>query len=734
MKAKATKRLADLLGEGIDVHRCAAARALGVIGGPEVTTPLVQALLDEDPDVRVDAADALAVIEDKATAEKLMENLTGDPEGDVKKAAINALVAMRHPPLVPLLRALAESRAEDQVAWDEQAFYTDGWDAWDDIQLIAIKGLGAFGDEQGVDAILAALGDELGQDVSEHAFHALANMGKSGAEALRFMYEDGHPRLNRRIARAVGVSNNAGLDTLRSQMLEDDSPTIRAVALEHLGADDTRVVEMFGDKEASVRAAAVRHHGAAHLDALRGLIKDDAPEVRIEVFKIIATYPDSFSGKDEIDALKSTIEGDPQAARQGALALFALKGPKVAKGFTHVLSSQSVPREFRLGILETLEKAGEVAVPALLEVVGDPDRQLRLACLTTLANIASDDPNWPNDAGHGLLSALKGELVLPPEEPEVEQVEPEPEPAPVPDQAALDEIAREIDESLPLVAEDAAPGSTLQAIMANKPVEPAVEPKEIVLDEMQQRLLEKARTRKFSKRKVTWATEVAPYVDVQRFSARLLGQVVYDDVTQALVTALENDPDEEMTLAILFSLAEHASQNRQLPVDLRDSLQIHLNSETSEIRVLATRLTGYLSGDDSAEQLVTLARHEDPLVRVEAIQALERRNLADPALNDALNDPYLGAGIAAARALARISGDAAVDELVEFATRNDGIYRRDIGRLLGEFAPQAGAVRLLKLLNDEDRIQVWLVAIDALAELFQTQTTRQPDGHARLVA
>jgi HEAT repeat protein len=728
MRTKVTERLTHLLGEGIDVHRCAAARALGVIGGPEATTHLVEALLDEDPDVRVDAADALAVIEDKATADKLMENLTGDPEGDVKKAAISALVAMRHAPLLPLLRSLAVSRSEEQVAWDEEAFYTDGWDAWDDVQLIAIRGLGAYGDEDGVDAILAALGDEMGQDVSEHAFPALARMGNPGAEALRFMYEDGHARLNRRIARAVGQSDNPKLEALRSQMLEDTSPAIRAVALEHLSSDDTRLAGMFGDKDAGVRAAVVRHHGAAHLAALRDLIKDAAPEVRIEVFKVIASFPESFSGKDDVDALKSTIKGDPEAARQGALALFALKGPKVAKGFTHVLNSQSVPREFRLGILETLEKAGAAAVPALLEVAGDPDRQMRLACLTTLANIAADDPVWPNDAGHGLLSALKGELVLPPEEPEAEEVAPEP------DLAELEEIAREIDESLPLVAEDAAPGSTLQAIMANKPDIPTSEPPEIVLDEATQRLLDKALTRKFSKRKVTWATEVAPYLDVQRFSARLLGQVMQSDVTQALIAALKDDPDEELAQAILFSLAEHASQNSHLPETLNEILQAHLNSQTSEIRVLATRLIGFLPGDISTEMLPDLARHEDPLVRVEAIQALERRNQPDPVVTDALSDPYLGTGIAAARALARISCDTAVGDLIEFATRNDGIYRRDIGRLLGEYAPQKGAARLLDLLSNEDRKQVWLVAIDALAELFQTQSANQPTDQTRLVA
>jgi HEAT repeat protein len=729
MKTGMTQKLGALLKDGVDVHRCAAARALGIMKGPVAVAALRAALLDEDPDVRVDAANALALIQDKDTADKLMESLIGDPEADVKKAAMSALVAMRHAPVVALLRALAVSRAEDQIGWDEAAFYSDGWDAWDDIQLAAIRGLGEFEANEAVDDILTALADELGQDVSEAAFQALAHMGSTGAEALQAIYESGDIRLNRRIARAVGQAQNRHLDELRAEMLGDKAPLIRALALENLAPDDARLAKMFIDEDAGVRAAVLRHHGGNHLHFLPGMIADMAPEVRIEVFKIIAANPKDFADQNIAKAIKSTLKGDPEAARHAALALFALKGPKVAKGFTHVLGKQDIPREFRIGILETLEKAGEIGVPALLDVAGDADRQLRLAALTTLANIAVNDPVWPNDAGRGLLLALKGELVLPPEAPEPDEVEPDSEPvsepdselAAEPDQTELEEIAKEIDESLPLVAEDAAPGSTLRAIMANEPDKSAPEPQEIILDPVQQRLLEVTNSRGFAKRKVSWATELAPFLDVRRFSARLLGQISRDDVTQALMDAIQNDPDTELLEAILFSLCEHGRMKGHLPVALRAQIDPLLGSDVSEIRVLATRILGFLPDDDIDGVLASLVSHEDQLVRVQAIRALDRRNVADDVLYTALHDDYLGAGIVAAGALARITGDKAAAALVEFASRNDGIYRREIGRLLGQYAPQEGAARLLDLLEDQTRRIEWLVAIDALAELYQHQ-------------
>ncbi len=731
MKTKVSEKLSAILSDGIDVHRCAAARGLGVLKTPEATEKLVAALLDEDPDVRVDAATALAAINDPATAAKLMDNLIGDPESDVKKAAISALVAMRHAPVVPLLKALVTSRAADQIAWDEDEFFASGWDNWDDIQIAAIKGLAEFGAHEAVPDILDALSDEEGQDVSEPAYLALANMGPGGAAALATIYETGSARDHRRIARAVGQSDNPDLDDLRQKLLTHTSEDLRALGLQNFASDDPNLAALFADDSAKVRVAVVRHAGADNLELLTELINDPSADVRVEVFKVIAANPESFREKDQIDAVKSTLKGDPMAAKYAALALFALKGPKVAKGFTHVLGNADIPRDFRIGVLETLEKGGQIAVPALLDVAGDDDRQLRLASMTTLAGIAASDPDWPNDAGTGLLAALRGELVTAPEEEEVApEPEVEPEPAPEPDAAELEEIIEEIEESLPLVADDVPEGSTLHAIMVNKPADVEA-PEEIVLDETQQRLLDQTNTRKFAKRKVSWATAVAPHQDVQRFSARLLGQIVQPDVTGALIETLDADIDDETREGVLFSLAAHGEETGGLPESLFDKVTALTDHEKSEIRMLATRILAWIKSGDADEALIGLLSHEDPLVRVEAVQALGRRPGQGDRLRAALNDPYLGVAISAARALARAEGDGAVDDLVEFATRNDGTYRFDIGQLLAAYAPVTGAARLLDLLNDETRKAQWLVAIDALAELFKHD---EPADDTRLVA
>lgn len=733
MKTQSSQKLAEILATGVDVHRCAAARALGEIGLPMAVKPLVAGLLDEDEDVRVDAATALGGMKVPSTAAKLMDNLIGDPEGGVKMAVIKALVAMKYMPVVPILIKLVTSRTEDEIAWDQEAFYTDGWDDWDDVQVAAIEGLGELGVEDAVGTIVEAMNDEEGQDLGAVGLRALARLGEAGAHAVIDQYGAGNARECRQVARAVGQSDNPHLDALRVGMVTDENPEIRELALRNIDKNDPSLGLIFADKDPKVRASVVTHAGLENRELLEQLIIDPSAVVRIEVFKIITANPSLFKSDDTVKSIQTAIKGEPQAAKQAALALIAIKGPKVAKGLVHVLDKPEVPREFRIGVVEALAAAGDVGVEALLKLAADEDRQMRLASLTALSQVAASSKEWPNAAGDGLLLALEGKLVLPPEE----EIEPEEEPQEaVPlDAAEIAEIEQEIADSFPLVAEmeepteepviDVAskPLSTLDAIKANKSVAPIEAPKEVVLAQDTARMLDLTKVKKFAKRKVTWETAVAPYLDVQQFSARLLGSVVNKDVTAALVSVLTNDRDEKTVEAAMFALAKHG-QNASLsagslPSSLLAPLQELLTSEASQTRVLATRVIGWLEDGTIQGVLEGLLDNDDQLVRVEAIQALDHRGTVGAGVIAALDDKYLGAGIAAARALARHYGDEAVDSLVLYALTNDGIYRRDIGKLLGEYAPDAGAKRLLALLNDESEKSRWLVAIDALAELFQ---------------
>ena len=676
----------------------------------------MKSLLDEDPDVRTDVAEALGIIGDQSSAAALMDNLVNDPDSDVKKAALTALVGMKHKPVIPLLRKLTVSRSED-IQWDEDEFYTEGWDSWLDLQLMSIRGISALGVEEAASDIFTALADEMGQDVSQSGVASLATLGEMGAVAMELLLDDGDARMRRRVAEGVAAANNRHADRLVERMLTDVSPRVRQITLLSLDAGDARLEAMFDDADSKVRATAVNHAGHKFPEKLLDLVVDLDPKIRAEVFKVIARYPELFEGEDLAKSVQKAIAGEPEAAKQAALAWIALSGPEGIKGLNHTVGNKTIPLGFRIGVIEAMRKAGNQSVPYLLAAAGDDERHLRLATLTALVEFADNDPVWPNAAGEGLLAALNGELILPPEEEsaEVEAVEVVEESF---DPGAKEE-EQEIDASMPLIPE-AAPTSTMDAILSggSAATEDPVEPEETVLSEQNERLLDLSKQRRMSKRKMSLESTVAPHLDVRRFAARLLGGVANAEVTAELINALDTD-DSEMRDSLLFSLVEHGEKTGALPDTAFEPLVNILDTQIVDTRVVAVRALGWLAGDASEELLHKLLSDPEDFVRVEAIRALERRGVADDAVVACLKDSYLGVGIAAAASIARNLGDDAVAPLVEFAFENDGIYRRDIGKLLGTYAPDAGVKRLLEVLGDEEYRRNWLVPLDALAEIFQ---------------
>lgn len=73
--AEVADTLAQVVSDGLDIHRCVAARALGFMRADAKADTLIKALLDEDEDVRADAAAALTQLCDPASQKQLMDNL-----------------------------------------------------------------------------------------------------------------------------------------------------------------------------------------------------------------------------------------------------------------------------------------------------------------------------------------------------------------------------------------------------------------------------------------------------------------------------------------------------------------------------------------------------------------------------------------------------------------------------------------------------------------------------------
>ena len=728
--------LSDILSQGIDVHRCAAARALGAIGAPTSFETLIKALLDEDPDVRADAAEALSKLCDPRSADPLMQSLIGDPCCEVKLSAITTLVHLRHQDVVPWLRRIAVSR-DEEIAWDDGEFYGGGWDDWLDVQIAAIRGLADLGAEDGVPEIVAALEDENSQEITSHVVSALLRLGKPGLTALEGLFSKGNTKLRRTIAAEIGGDTaDAEIEKLRSRCLGDKSAEVRIAALIGLNqsdANDDRLEAFFDDKDADIRKKVLELAGTRHPEATRLCLDDPSPSVRTAAFTVIADSPQLFEREGFGQVLRAGIWDKATAAAKAVVAWARVAGEQALPDLEKFLNNASYPVVFRRGVIRALTCLDASATGPLAAAAADDDRQIRLDALTALAGKATATGTWPSAAGDVLLAALAGELVAAPVEEksgESSPIDDEAEKASASRQALPDdaiskasepdgvEAGRADGDEAGLRGNAGGSVSTLQTILSPQEDKGATNDNspEVELTEQDRKFLEISKQRAIRKKKVALDAPVAPHNDVRRFAARLLGDIHNDAVVVPLVEALK-DSDRDLRHAALESLTQVGDGLGGLPHETFEALTPIVADADIELRMLAVRAIGLVACECSSAVLHELIEDENPHVRLEALRALDSRGEISAGVKACLKDENTGVRLAAAKALAKHYGRDAIDALVDFAFFADGTHRSQASRLLAGIAPEQAAGRFMSVLADESQKRMWLVAIEALGEL-----------------
>ncbi|MHA1108728.1 MAG: HEAT repeat domain-containing protein, partial [Alphaproteobacteria bacterium] len=683
-----------------------AAQALGHLHQqhPDIVGALIDALLDEDEDVRSDAASALAGLADPRSAPQLFDNLIGDPNAEVKGAALDVLIRMNHPEIAGWLRRLLKGR-DPEIVWDEDAFYTDEWDDWTDIQLRALKGLGELGLEDSVPDIAAAIDDEMGQDLIVPAFATLATLGQPGIAALAGYLESGGPKQRRRAASALGSTETGAASPAMDRALDDPSEEVRLAAARVLARRDPadpRLRRLFQDGIAELRAEAVRICGQAHADQVQSLLDDRSPAVRTAVYSLLCEAPHVLPAESVLQTLLSGLqETDGALAILAANALAAVAPTEAIDELSRLVADESRAGDVRAGAAKALAGIKGAGIEnTLVAVIGEPDRSLRLAALSGLLGIARARDDWPNVAGDALIAALRGELVAEPE--------PEPEADPLPEPAPQVEPQVEVRE----------PTSTLEAILGGDAIPPGPDedpgaPVELTEQDFERLALAERIPRK---QRVSANPKLAPYSDVRRIAARLLGDLPHQDIACALAEALESD-DAEMRLPAADSLARIAVDSSALPEDAMLILTATLDGKDREIQLCAIRALGAAGGPEAIDLVRTLLTHEDSFIRTGAVRALSGRDCLGPEVATLLSDPDRSVRLAAAEATAAAGGEDALDCLFEFAFAANGEHSSEAGRLLRAIDAPGASGRFLDVLADTGRLKELPVAIEALVQL-----------------
>ncbi|MBT4464216.1 MAG: HEAT repeat domain-containing protein, partial [Rhodospirillaceae bacterium] len=419
--------LCEVLLGGIDIHRTVAAQALGKIGGEKAVDALIKALLDEDEDVRTDAATALAGFADPKANKQLLENLIGDPCPEVKLAAMTALAASRNDEVIPWLLRILAGRDED-IVWDEEEFFATGWDDWLDMQLKAMEGLANLGVDDAIPGIVAAINDDEALDITDTAMKALARIGSSGVSALATYLENSDTRLRRHAASVISGCEGPGVMDAVQLAIIDPSSEVRLAAARGLAEKnpaDERLVALLLDEEPQVRAETVRLCGAHHESRLDLLLDDKNPEVRLAVLELLTEHPELTNTPMLDDRLCELMSSPSTVIASAAATAFAAVNPKKATSeLASMLADEEISSEVQRGAIRGLQMVGgDEALQGLAGILTCTDRQVRLEAMSAIAELAAQD-DWPNAAGETLLAAVSGELVPVPEvEPETDDAE-----------------------------------------------------------------------------------------------------------------------------------------------------------------------------------------------------------------------------------------------------------------------------------------------------------------------
>ncbi|NIA69926.1 hypothetical protein HBA54_15085 [Pelagibius litoralis] len=412
------------LREGEDVVRCAAARALAALGDSKAAPALVEALLDEDPDVRIDVMAALVQCARAEDADAIRRSLMGDPVKEVKVFAIEALGRLADGASVPLLCALAKDRCGHDVAWEDD---TGMWDEWLDVQVAAIAALGAMGAGDAIETLLEARSDELGQELDAAVFNALAEISEGGVAVLAGLLRDRSAAVRAGAFRALSKARKDVLMPLSGLFAKDANAEIRQLAIGCLDAGDPLASRLaLADPDAAVRRAGVAAFAASRPEIAQAALGDPDEEVKAIALEALVSGPEPLITDDlAANTTAWMASGGLRLATACATLLPAIAGLEAEGPLCEVAVDVQRPQELRIAALRSLGGfASDTTVEVLRRAATDPVRQVRAVALASLAVLSKAPENPMRPAAADLLiAAIDGRLSEP--DPEARGADPE---------------------------------------------------------------------------------------------------------------------------------------------------------------------------------------------------------------------------------------------------------------------------------------------------------------------
>lgn len=698
------RALADIVVNGNNAERCLAVQGLGKLDHPTATDTLIASLRDADPDVRCDAAAALAGLNVSAACQPLTDNLREDPDSEAKTQYVKALQTLGADGCLDLLSALAVGRGEHHdIAWDEA--YSD-WDDWLDVQLAAVEALGVLGAEQAPAVIETALNDPEGQDLWPVACTALARLGRPGMEKLQQLLPQASVLNRKRVAAALAATDPALSGALMRQLAADRDASVRLAVVESAAASASDEILTLGldDVAPEVRAAAVAGLGQVSTKVLDKALNDISPIVVIAACKAIEGAGQPVAGLALVSRTERSLRTKPPELIAAMLAAAAVAEPRQASALIEdICDHRNTDARVRRVCLRA---ASTLNMPGLNEMldqaIASDDQAVRMEAISALADLAEADGPDADRAAVQLAETIAGAKIAAPagegdqETGTVVQFVPKKGKQAAGDEGdatiKLDRGGNEMpsaDKSDRDGTDEAAqsgqnvdeppPQSTLQAIMAVNP-ERMQAGNTVELEDADLSFLEMTGSL-VRRRKLDPEAKPPAHLDVRRLAASVAG----DTRKSVLVTALARaatERDAALSDAALSSLRRLADQGIDMSEAEQDMIVLASGNDDGRCRQAIPVLVA-IASPESVEAVRNTAGHRSPQMRAASLAALVTAGtLTDEEFASAVSDPDHKVRLAAIEARQQTGHPGMVALLLEQARMESGRHKHEVAKLL----------------------------------------------------
>ena len=398
---------------------------LAAEGTDEAIEHLISALQDDDSAIRLAVVQALGRLKEARAASALVQGMR-DPDPEVREAVVGALMQVGDATCIEVLVGALKDLNLSVRRRAAKALDFFGWKPSNDIQKVlrfvalgdymkaatvgvlalepllnalrdkqclnrrsVVEALSQIGDERVLKPLIGALRDA-DSHVRVAAVEALGSLrDPRSAEPLTLSLKDQDPLVRAAAANALGTMNDNGSFERLLSSLKDSNWSVRKASVESLGKlKDTRGVEpltvLLNDSDHDVREAVVAALGLIrHRSAIEHLVvtlADSQSSVRYAAAGVLRLidleWEKSIEARRAIPALKAAMTSKEYWVRQAA-------SDTLSK-----LNDSPKPEPTLNAFTDPVFYKRAAALQALLQALGDWDRDLRLAAAEALGRIA----------------------------------------------------------------------------------------------------------------------------------------------------------------------------------------------------------------------------------------------------------------------------------------------------------------------------------------------------------